>query len=258
MIVVVGLAFEARIAAGPGMNVICAGDGRELAATIARAITQDCKGLISFGVAGGLHPGLKPGACVVASEVMAGSNRIATCNQWSQKLLQTIPNVIHGMVLGVPALVSDPRAKLALYAKTGAVALDMESHIVAKLAAARGLPMAVIRVVTDPAQHAIPKAALAAVRSDGTIDALAATRSLLKRPSDIVQLMRLALDTRAARATLRQSRRLLGPGLGLPEFRVPEIAPHSHQNLGGSWRVTGANVDLRPLAATVTPLQGAE
>ena len=44
MIVVVGLAFEARIAAGPGVQVICSGDGRNLAADISRAIAHDCRG----------------------------------------------------------------------------------------------------------------------------------------------------------------------------------------------------------------------
>ena len=37
MIIVVGLAFEARIAAGPGVHVICSGDGRNLAAKLTAA-----------------------------------------------------------------------------------------------------------------------------------------------------------------------------------------------------------------------------
>ena len=56
MIVVVGMAFEARIAAGAGVSVICSGDGRNLAAVLARTITQarasseGCRGVVSFGV----------------------------------------------------------------------------------------------------------------------------------------------------------------------------------------------------------------
>src|SRR3954468_14454496 len=67
VIVVVGMAFEARIAAGAGVSVICSGDGRNLAAVLARTITQarasseGCRGVVSFGVAGGLAPDLKPG-----------------------------------------------------------------------------------------------------------------------------------------------------------------------------------------------------
>ena len=57
MIVVVGMAFEARIAAGLGVPVVCGGDGKNLAASLARAMAAGCGGLISFGVAGGLAPG---------------------------------------------------------------------------------------------------------------------------------------------------------------------------------------------------------
>src|SRR3954451_481712 len=78
MIVVVGLAFEARIAAGPGIQVICSGDGQDLWGAVTRAITPDCRGLVSFGVAGGLDPNLKPGACVVASAIVSGNTRMPT------------------------------------------------------------------------------------------------------------------------------------------------------------------------------------
>ena len=67
MIIVVGLAFEARIAAGPGIQVVCGGDGSNLTAALTAAIAEarmlfgDCPGIISFGVAGGLAPQLRPG-----------------------------------------------------------------------------------------------------------------------------------------------------------------------------------------------------
>ncbi len=92
MIIVVGLAFEARIAAGPGVRVICSGDGRNLAAKLTAAIAdarehvQGCPGIISFGVAGGLAPQLRPGTCVVGSAVISGENRMPISREWSQKL----------------------------------------------------------------------------------------------------------------------------------------------------------------------------
>ncbi len=218
MIVVVGLAFEARIAAGPGSQIICGGDGRNLAETISRAIAGGCRGLLSFGVAGGLDPALAPGTCVIGSAVLAGQQRMAMDHRWSQRLLQTIPDPVHGALLGVPAPVATPEAKRALYLRTGAVAVDMESHIVAKIAAAHGVPMAAIRVITDPAVRAIPMAGLVAMRPNGTIDVGAVLCSLMKKPRDLAGLMRLALDARAARATLRRGRKLLGPELGIPEF----------------------------------------
>ena len=224
MIVVVGLAFEARIAAGPGMRVICSGDGRNLASSLASAVHDGCGGLVSFGVAGGLHPDLEPGACVVASAVLFGDRRIPTDPTWSQNLIDTVPGAVVGMLAGVPSPITTPDAKRALHQGTGAIAVDMESHIVASVAAKHAIPMAAIRVITDPAVRALPKSAIAAMRPDGTTDVGAMLRLLLKNPGELPAILRTAIDVRAACATLRRGRQLLGPGLGLPNFRQLEIA----------------------------------
>lgn len=222
MIIVVGLAFEARIAAGPGVHVICSGDGRNLAAKLtaaiaeARSLMRGCPGIISFGVAGGLAPQLQPGTCVVGSAVLSGSNRMPTSREWSQKLLQTIPDAVSGILLGVAAPVAHPDEKRALYQKTGAIAVDMESHIVAAVGLSHELPVAAIRVITDPAKRALPVSAVTAMRANGTTDILAMLRSVLMRPRELPALFQTALDARAARATLVRGRNLLGPAFTLP------------------------------------------
>ena len=222
MIIVVGLAFEARIAAGPGVHVICSGDGRNLAAKLtaaiveARSLVRGCPGIISFGVAGGLAPQLRPGTCVVGSAVLSGSNRMPTNPDWSRKLLQTIPDAVSGMLLGVPAPIAHPDEKRALYVKTGAIAVDMELHIVAAVALAHEVPVAAIRVITDPAKRALPTSAVAAMRSNGTTNIGAMLRSVLREPRELPALLQTALDARAARATLVRGRHLLGPAFTLP------------------------------------------
>src|SRR5581483_8457956 len=165
-----------------------------------------------------LDPALAPGTCVIGSDVLSGKQRRATDRRWSEHLLKTIQNPVHGTLLGVPAPVATAEDKRALYLQTGAVAVDMESHVVADVAAAHGLPMAAIRVVTDPATRAIPEVALAAMRPNGTIDASMVFRSLLRRPCQLLSLLQIAIDARAARATLRQGRAVLGPGFGNPDF----------------------------------------
>ena len=210
------------------MQVICSGNGHNLAANIARAIQHGCGGLISFGVAGGLDPQLKPGTCIIGSHVISADRRLPTDHQWSQRLLQALPNPVHGALLGVGAPVADAATKQALFQKTGAVAVDMESHIVASVADQHNLPLAAIRVVTDPAVRSIPNAALAGMRPNGTVDVLTVIRSLLQRPRELSGLLRTALDARAARATLRQGRRLLGPRLGMPEPYVVEVNASAH------------------------------
>jgi hopanoid-associated phosphorylase len=254
VIVVVGLAFEARIAAGPGMRVICSGDGHNLAATLTHAVAQGCGGLISFGVAGGLDPQLRPGTCIIGSEVITERGRMTTDRQWSQRLLQALPNPVHGALVGVGAPVADAHSKRALHLKTGAVAVDMESHIVADVAATHGLPMAAIRVITDPAKRAIPNVALAAMRPNGTVDVLAVMRSLMQKPRDLVALLQTALDARAARATLREGRRLLGPRLGMPEpYTIGRDVAASTVRL-----VTAAAPDFSTYLPAAGALQSAE
>jgi adenosylhomocysteine nucleosidase len=225
VIVVVGLAFEARIAAGAGVSVICSGDGRNLAAALtrtiaeARASPEGCRGVVSFGVAGGLAPDLKPGTCVVGSAILSDRARMATDPEWSRKLLLSLPEAVHGPLLGVSAPVAHPEAKRALYVNTGAIAVDMESHIVASTSAEFGLPMVAIRVITDPAMRALPQSAVAAIRANGTTDIAAMIRSVMKRPHELPALVRTALDAWAARAMLMRGRQLLSPAL------VGSVAP---------------------------------
>jgi hopanoid-associated phosphorylase len=226
MIVVVGMAFEARIAAGLGVPVICGGDGRNLATSLARAMAAGCGGLISFGVAGGLAPDLKPGTCVIGSAILDDEGQQETDARWASRLLKIIPDAVHGPIVGVREPIAHASAKRDLHKQTGAIAVDMESQVVARAAARHGVPLAAIRVVVDPVERTIPRSALAGARPDGTIDPLAVMRSLIRYPRDLAGLIRMSIDARAARATLVRGSALLGPGLGLLDVaaRRPAIA----------------------------------
>lgn len=224
MIVVVGLAFEARIAASSGLPIICSGDGRTLTPDLKRAIATGCTGLISFGVAGGLDPTLKPGTCVVGSAIVTGDGRHETDRHWSQRLLEAMPGAVHGVLAGVDGPVCTPADKHALKRETGALAVDTESHVVADAARDHGLPMAAIRVVADPAHRSLPAAALTAIRADGTTDVLAVLRSVIRRPHQLPSLLLTALDARAARVTLLRGRRLLEPAHATGGFRPARAA----------------------------------
>jgi hypothetical protein len=126
----------------------------------------------------------------------------------------------------------------------------MESHIVAGVAAARGLPMVAIRVVTDPAKRTIPQTAIAAMRHDGTVDVMAMMRSLIKTPSDLTGLLRLAMDARAARVTLRKGRLLLGPRFAHPEHHEHGLA----EKFGLTHRTNEPVVGFTPYLPSVSLL----
>jgi hypothetical protein len=118
---------------------------------LASAIAEDCCGLTSFGVAGGLSPDLRADTCIVGSTIVAADNiEFSTDQHWSRALLRRIPDAIHGAIAGLTTIAAHPEAKRALHMRTGALAVDNESHVVASAAAARGLPMAAVRVIVDP------------------------------------------------------------------------------------------------------------
>jgi hopanoid-associated phosphorylase len=209
VIALVGLSFEARIAAGPGVLVVCR--GREMSDVLPLAIGAGCRSIISFGVAGGLAPDLIPGDCVVASAIVDFPAVRPTDPLWSRRLAEMIPDARHGPIMGANSVVSDPSDKRKLHAFTRAVAVDMESHLVARLADAHGLAFAAVRVIIDPAHRAVPPAALLAMAPGGNTDVSAMLWEILARPSQVSPLMRLAADAIAARAALVRLRRALGP-----------------------------------------------
>jgi hopanoid-associated phosphorylase len=215
VIALVGLAFEARIAAGPGVIVVCRNTEKEVAASLGFAIKSGCRGYISFGVAGGLAPHLRPGDWIVASSIIDAQHVRPTDQVWSKKMLEMIPGASHAPIVGVDAAITDPKAKRKIHVKTGAAAVDMESHHVARLASTHGLSFAAVRVVIDPAHRVVPAAALAGMRACGGTSVTAVLRELIARPSQLLGLLRIATDAYAARSGLLRVRRMLGPGFGL-------------------------------------------
>jgi hopanoid-associated phosphorylase len=213
MIVVVGLAFEARIARRSGLPVICAGSGRNLATALSDAIRGDCDGLISFGVAGGLHADLPSGTCIVGSAIVAGDERFQTDYALSQRFLTRLPGAMSGVLAGVPEPVSTAASKHALHRDTGALAVDMESHVVARAARKHSVPMTAIRVICDPAARSLPDMAFRSVRPDGSASVMSLLGSIMRQPAHLPAMMRVALDMRSARATLVNCGPILAAGL---------------------------------------------
>lgn len=213
-----GAAFEARMASGKDVSVICSGgDPQRLRPLLQALDPAGLRAVIGFGLAGGLDPSLHPGDLVVASQVISNSEtRHATLT-----LAGALASALHAKgtklesLAGVEAPVMDPAAKAALRKATGAAAVDMESHIVAGFAGDNKLPWAALRVICDPAERGLPPLARHALKPDGGIDYFAVLKSLASDPAQIPALIATGRDTAIAMSALRRARRLLGPGFGL-------------------------------------------
>ncbi|MFZ5779985.1 MAG: hopanoid-associated phosphorylase [Pseudomonadota bacterium] len=214
ILAVTGLQRERQILAGPDVEVIVGGgDAVRLEAALDRAAVA-AHGIISIGIAGGLAPGLRPGRWIVASAVRDGEAEAPTDAGWADRLSAALPQVIRGVVVGVDVIAATAARKAALRAASGAVAVDMESHVAARIARRHRLPLAVARVVSDGPQRTLPPATRVAMRPDGGVDLAAVLRSLLVEPWQLPALLRTAVEAERAFRALGRGRRLLGRGLG--------------------------------------------
>lgn len=220
VIAVTGLAFEARIAAGAGVKVVCAGNGERLRRALRDALSARCSGIISFGLAGGLDPDLKCGRWIVADAIIGEAGRFETDRRWTGALMQRLANATPARIAGSDAPLIDPAAKRAMQQRSGAAAVDMESYIAAEIGQACGVPFVACRVIVDAADRTLPPAALAAQRSDGSVNIARVAKDVLLAPSQVPAMLRLALNARVARASLARGRRLLGASLGFPDFNL--------------------------------------
>jgi len=212
--ILVGMQVES-VLLPPGSMIACSGGrpakAEELAAYLLKA---GAEGLVSFGVAGALDPGLAPGDLVIGTEVDLGGASLKTDEAWAKRLRNALPRARLGVVCGAQDAVLTVAAKAALHAESGGLTVDLESGAVAEACAAAGKPFAVIRAVADPAERAIPEFALKGLAEDGRTRALPVILGLLGRPHQLPALLGLARDNRAALKSLGAAARLLDASLG--------------------------------------------
>jgi hopanoid-associated phosphorylase len=226
VLIVTGLVQEARIAAGPGMAVICSSsDPRQLRSLLATLDPSSFRGVISFGVAGGLDPALKSGDVVVATEVLAGDGRwlagLALNDELVARLAMGRRRVVRGGLAGVEQVIGAQAHKAALWSETGAAAVDMESHIAAAYAEESELPFAALRVISDPASRALPAIAMTAIKPNGDIDLRKVLRGVARNPMSLRALVSTGIDFNRALRSLRGCRDfLLGDEAG---FAMAEL-----------------------------------
>ena len=220
VLIVTGLVQEARIAAGPGMTVICSSsDPQQLRALLTVFDPSTIRGVISFGIAGGLDPSLKSGDVLVATEVMSGDARWLAGLAFNEDLIASVAlgsrRVVRGGLAGVEEVIVAQAGKAALRSETGAAAVDMESHIAAAYAAEAGLPFAALRVISDPATRALPALAKSAIKPNGDIDLRKVLHSVARNPLTLRALVSTGIDFNRALRSLRGCRSFLLGGEGL-------------------------------------------
>ena len=198
--VIVGMQAEARLL--PGMTVGISGGDTFRALALSRQFLKDgASGLLSIGMAGGLAPGLPPGTMIIATSVDGFQGDPV----WSDALADGLPQALRGKIIGSTVAITSPAAKAGLFQRTHALAVDMESGAVALAAHEAAKPFAVLRVIADPAERALPASALVGLGSEGETRPWAVIKSLVRHPHDLSGLLHVACDSQRAMRALKQA-----------------------------------------------------
>lgn len=156
--------------------------------------------IISGGVCGALDPRLAHGDVVIPERVIDTSGRsfpiAATAH--GDAVAGAGPRVCTGLLVTTADVVATPMAKAALFASTGASAVDMESALIVARAAASDRPALVVRAVSDDARQTLPAELAGLLTPEGRMKVSRALAMTLTRPSTLTGAIDLGRRTRQA------------------------------------------------------------
>jgi nucleoside phosphorylase len=158
--------------------------------------------VLSAGFAGSLTAERRVGDVMLATEVVDAEGGCWPA-PWPGELPggEWRPPLHRGRLLTVPRLVGAAADKAALGAKHQAVAVDMESAVVARRCAGAGVPFGCLRVISDDVRTSLsPK--LLEVLAGGRVSVWRLLAALFGSPGLAGELWRLARDTRFAAGRL--------------------------------------------------------
>ena len=194
-----------------------AGVGPERAARGAEAlIDAGARGLVSFGLAGSLAVAAQVGGVVLAEAVIDGDQLYPTDAVWRNQIRRSISGTcefIHGTLAGTDRIISTSNGKQNLHRNSAAIACDMESHAVARIAARHGVPFVVIRAISDAHDRFVPSWAIQCLTPAGDVQIWSLLCQVLRRPGCWRNLAGLSQDSKSAFDSLRRVALGLGPGL---------------------------------------------
>ncbi len=195
--------------------VVC-GMGANRARCAAQTLVQaGAQGLISWGTAGALLPGIPSGTLILPERILAGGGEIFTPDPaWRGALGRRLADIPSrsGVLAESQTVLARGAEKEAFRERTGALAVDMESAAVARVARERGVAFVAIRVIMDEAESEIRGRILRRMNEFGRMPVFSLIALLAGHPGEVRHLVRLARNFQAARSTLRLVARRAGGG----------------------------------------------
>jgi nucleoside phosphorylase len=148
--------------------------------------------LVSFGFAGGLEPGFRPGTLVTATRVVDADGRTL----WDGPAL-AVEGAEEAVVCASASVANESEARRDLAKRSGASVVDMESGVLASTGRLAG----VVRAVSDSGNRPVGRLVCAG-KADGGTDWKVVATAFVTEP---VKSFRTARDARKATAALARA-----------------------------------------------------
>jgi len=184
------------------------GIGPEAARTAAAMLVKHgATALLSWGCAGALSKELVPGNLLLPLTILTEDGQtLYTHDTWRKQLMDQISGTRtwqEGMLVESNRVVSTLEDKKKLARRSNAIAVDMESAAIGRVADQAGIPFMAIRAVADTADEAIPPCVARAMDSKGHLRMQRLLPTLLHQPLLWPKLLRMGRHFHAATYTLR-------------------------------------------------------
>ncbi len=171
-----------------------------------RLLEKGCSKLISWGCAAGLAEGLSAGdLCLPKQLITENQQHISVHTEWRQQtvcLLDGLQPIHSGPLSTSSSIISSSRKKKVIHQSTGAIALDMESTAIARIAEQEQIPCLVIRVIADTVDMNLPTAITKSMDGKGEINNNKLALNIITNPLQIPDLIKLGLHFQNAQKKL--------------------------------------------------------
>jgi nucleoside phosphorylase len=211
--------LEKSLYGGTRFISVQSGMGLENATAAAKwLVSQNVSALAVVGVSGGLNPDLNVGDIVLADDIMEEKDTTIrdvwkTDKACTDLAFDSLHNegftVYRGTILSAARPLFTKDQKTAVFRKSNALAVDMESSAIARVSKDAKRPLVVMRAVCDSAEKTVPKAFFDSMDSYGTIRWLKLLGMLIRSPFLFNDLVDRGREFRSALRTLKKGWQLL-------------------------------------------------
>jgi adenosylhomocysteine nucleosidase len=189
--------------------------GKQTLNDLLEHVPKTCTAIMSFGMCGGLRPGVVVGQTVIASYLIGPNGDNYPCNSaWQHSLFKKTHHFVQPYYSsGKFNQANTQEQRAAIHKKTGAWCIDDESLFVAQFAMRRGIPFIIARNVSDQWDDDVSITS-DIMDAEGRPKPMAIASALFKSP---LVLVKIGANYQHSQTALELFAREIGPSFGWKE-----------------------------------------